>query len=57
MPVSVRNYLSIVSGKNGPPDHFMPILVDRVKVLVFCLLHKISHSGEGWFFVKFGDAF
>jgi hypothetical protein len=35
-------------GKNGPPDHFMSISVDRVKVLVFCLLHKKALSGEGW---------
>jgi len=26
----------------------MPISVDRVKVLVICLLHKKAHSGEGW---------
>ena len=35
-------------GKNGPPDHFTPISVDRVKVLVFYRLHNLSHAGEGW---------
>ena len=39
---------TVRSGKNGPPDHFMPISFDRVKVLVFGRLHYLSHSGEGW---------
>jgi hypothetical protein len=35
-------------GKNRPPDHFKSISADRVKVLLFCQLHNLAHSGEGW---------
>jgi hypothetical protein len=35
-------------GKNGPPDHFLPISVDKAKVLVFRYLINLSYSGEGW---------
>jgi len=34
--------------KNRQPDHFTSISVDKVKVLVFCRLHNLSHFGEGW---------
>ena len=37
-----------IIGKNGPPDHFGPISVDKAKVLVFWCLINLSHSGEGW---------
>jgi hypothetical protein len=50
--VYLANYLAIlrkadVNGKNGQPDHFVPILVDQVNTLVFGSLPIISHSGEG----------
>ncbi len=41
-------HCSVLCGKNRPPDHFLPISADKVKVLVFRCLTNLSHSGEGW---------
>ena len=32
---SFQTKFSSLAGKNGPPDHFGPILVDQVKALLF----------------------
>ncbi len=42
--LEVREY----TGKNGPPDHFGPILTDLVKALIFRSIPNISNPGEGW---------
>lgn len=42
------NSVKIVDEKNTPPDHFTPISDDSIKILLFCRLYNLAHSGEGW---------